>query len=281
MGRYVKRHFTDSSGNLYHETIDGQKIYLWGYDNEVLDAVRYGYRVRPASYSATVERIGSAVLHATCPIQNGIRRYIETAAGEFVCWLNNSDSRLREDNGDAAVLDGTIGNVMLYKPGYWFKLEAGVDGEGAYVDRWFSMEYIPGYTYRMPRSVSPWYGTFDNVNLRVASVCSLIFNVDGSIQRDAVTDLPDMAANAAQFRGGDNTTTWDDTYRSHLGRARTNVNRATLFDYHYGDLTSAAGGIMSELAQLWNAITIHKKHIMLPSLPKASDKADLEMALLW
>jgi hypothetical protein len=213
----------------------------------------YGYRVYTASTSAVPDRInliGNISLHQSQPINSLIKRYVENIDGTLNYWLDEDDSRLKADTTDAD-LTGVDGNVQLFKPAYWFRLDVGQDSGGRYVDRWFSLKEFAGATYRKEKSVSPFWGTFDNVNNRLASVCSLIFNVDGSIQRDAVTDLPDMAANAAQFRGGDNTTTWDDTYRSHLGRARTNVNRATLFDYHYGDLTSAAGGIMSELAQLW------------------------------
>ncbi len=251
MGRYVKRHFKDSSGNYYYQTIDGQKIYLWGYDNEVLDSIRYGYRVYTASTSAIPERIGSELLHQQQPINSQIRRYVEGADGSFKYWLKHDDSRLRADNSLPADLTGVDGNVQLYKPGYFFRLEVGEDANGRYVDRWFSNEYIPGYTYRPPRSTSAFWGTFDNVNNRLASVCSLIFNPDGSIQRDAITDFPLYAANAAQFRGGNNNAAWDGTYRSLLGHARTNVSRATIAGYRNGDLTEAAGGIISELAQLW------------------------------
>ncbi len=251
MNRYVRKFFKDASGNLYYKTINGEKKYLWGYDNEVLDAIRYGYRVYVNSLSATVERIGSALLHQSLPIQNQIKRYVEATDGTLMYWLDQDDSRFRGDNGAEADLTGAAGNVMLYKPGYWFKLEIGENSIGKYVDRWFSTEYIPGYTYRPALSISPWYGTFDNINNRIASVCSLQFNPDGSIKRDGVTDLPLFTDNASQFRGGNNNAARDNTYQTDQGMARTNVSRATLLTKHFGSLTTGAAGVMSELAQLF------------------------------
>lgn len=211
----------------------------------------YGYRQYISSKSRFVTRIGNLDLHKTLPLQNQIRRYLETPAGEFVCWLDGLDSRFRADNGLPVALDGTAGNVMLYKPGYWFRLETGSDGNGAYVDRLFSTIALPGFIYRKPLGGSAFWGTFDNVNNKLASVCSLTFNEDGSIARDGVTDLPVFAANAAQFRGGTNSTAWDGTYRSMIGTARTSVNRAAILPLHSGSLTHGAGQFMTELAQLY------------------------------
>ena len=211
----------------------------------------YGYRQYITSKSRLVTRIGNLDLHKTLPLQSQIRRYLEAPDGTFICWLDGLNSRFRADNGVEVALDGSVGNVMVYKPGYWFKVETGSDGNGAYVDRLFSLIELPGYIYRKPLGGSAFWGTFDNVNNRVASVCSLTFNADGSIARDVVTDLPVFAANAAQFRGGTNSNTWDNTYRSMLGTARTTVTRADIIAKGFGTLTGAAGQFFTELAQLY------------------------------
>lgn len=250
MGRYVRKYFKDASGNFYYRTIDGQKVYQWGFDNEVLDSIRYGYRVYLNSVSATVERIGSTLLHQSQPINSQIGRLIENDDGSVNYYLGEYDSRVKQSDGSPAVWDGTDGNIQLLKPGYYFKLELGENATGAYVDRWFSTEYIPGYTYRLPRFISPFYGTIDNVNNKLACVCSIKFEPNGEVLRDG-NGLPVYAANAAQYRGGNNSTSWDADYRSFLGMARTSLNRATLLTYHSGSLTTGAAGVMGELAQLF------------------------------
>ena len=65
-------------------------------------------------------------------------------------------------------------------------------------------------------SIAPWYSTYDNVNNRAATVCSLQFDEAGDILRDEVTDLPVYTTNAAQFRGGNNSATNDAAYRNNF-----------------------------------------------------------------
>ena len=206
----------------------------------------YGYEVDTTSKSKYVTRIGDTVLHNLLPIQNKIRRLVENWDGSFNYWLHPHNSLLKAD-GTPADLSGVTGNVMLYKPGYYFKLEK----DGNIVRRMFSEFPLPGYLYRPPGSISAFWSTFDNVNDRAASVSSLQFDEDGSIIRDDITGLPIYQANATQFRGGNNNSANDNTYRSLLGVARTNVNRATIRSH-----CVAAGGhngsynIARELAQL-------------------------------
>ena len=183
----------------------------------------YGYEVDRSSSSSATTRIDPAGLGKLLPIQNKIRRYVESHIGQFLYWLHPEDSTKKAD-GSPAVIDGSIGNEMLYIPGYYRKITPNFPKI-----RYMYSEYpLPGYTYVEPMSVAPWYSTYDNINNRAATVCSILFNADGSIQRDPVTDLLVYAANAAQFRGGNNSPANDALYNSFLGVARTSVNRTDI-----------------------------------------------------
>lgn len=207
----------------------------------------YGYQVDTTSKTKYPTRIGNLDLHRDLPIQNRIRRYVESHDGQFLYWLHSQNSSLRAD-GSAADLSGESGRVMLFKPGYYFKLEV----DGNLVRRMFSEYPITGYTYRPPAAIAAWYSTYDNVNNKAATVSSLVFDENGDIIRDEITDLPVWKENATQFRGGNNSSTNDDAYNSLLGVARSNVNRAdirakcTAAGTHNGSYW-----IMSELAQLF------------------------------
>ncbi len=68
--------------------------------------------------AAAVTRIASDMtLHASLPIQSGMRRCVMNASGVNY-YLDAADSTLKED-GTAAVLDGTDGDVMVEIPEHW------------------------------------------------------------------------------------------------------------------------------------------------------------------
>ena len=68
--------------------------------------------------AAAVTRIASDMtLHASLPIQSGMRRCVMNASGVNY-YLDAADSTLKAD-GTAAVLDGTDGDVMVEIPEHW------------------------------------------------------------------------------------------------------------------------------------------------------------------
>lgn len=68
--------------------------------------------------AGAVTRIASDMtLHASLPIQSGMRRCVMTTNGVNY-YLDAADSTLKED-GTAAVLDGTDGDVMVEIPEHW------------------------------------------------------------------------------------------------------------------------------------------------------------------
>lgn len=78
------------------------------------------------SVSDTFSRDGVAT--GTTPIHEGMRRCVLTDAGEIAYFLDPNDSTLKED-GTAANLDGTDGQVMVRVPKFWVRVSKLFNGE--------------------------------------------------------------------------------------------------------------------------------------------------------
>ena len=73
--------------------------------------------------AGAVTRIASDMtLHASLPIQSGMRRCVMNENGTVNYYLDAADSTLKED-GTAAVLDGSDGNVMVEIPAHYVLVE--------------------------------------------------------------------------------------------------------------------------------------------------------------
>lgn len=203
----------------------------------------YGIRGDSTSTDPILERIGNLDLHRTLPIQNRIKRFIENEDGTVKTYLNSNDSRLTI-SGDTAILDGTEGNVMLEKPEYYFRLEV----VGTQWSRMYSEYPLPGFIKMERKSVSPWYATFNNVTNEVASVSNLIWDGD-EIKRGA-DGYPEFTANAANYRGGSNSSAKDGAANSQLGTARTAVSKATVRSYCKNGTHIGTWRVMNEIAWL-------------------------------
>ena len=170
-----------------------------------------------------VERVGNLDLHRQLPIQKRIRRFVAKADGTVNYWLGANDSTLKEGGG-AAKLNGEDGNVLLYKPDYYRRLEYDAAQNCLVVG--ISEVELPGFTHMKERARSPWFATMDRVNNVPASVSCLTWNADGTPARDA-NGLLVFTSNAANYRGGTNLSDRDGTYRSELGMPVCNMNKAT------------------------------------------------------
>ncbi|MBQ1653122.1 MAG: hypothetical protein IIT61_03215 [Bacteroidales bacterium] len=81
----------------------------------------YGVKVDETNTdpAGAVARIASDMtLHASLPIQSGMRRCVLNSNGTVNYYLDAADSTLKAD-GTAAVLDGTDGDVMVEIPEHW------------------------------------------------------------------------------------------------------------------------------------------------------------------
>ena len=185
-----------------------------------------------------LERVGNLDLHRSLPIQKRIRRYMAKADGSVNYWLGANDSTLKEGGG-AARLNAVDGIVQLYKPDYYRRFEL----DGDYLLVAISEVPLPGFVHMKERSRSPWLASCNRTTNIPTCASFLQWNADGTLKRDA-DGLLVLADNAAEYRGGNNQTAYDGTYRSMLGMpmssASANMNtfrtrcRSLGEDWHFG-----------------------------------------------
>jgi len=170
----------------------------WPYDNY------YGVEWDTSASTTALTRIGKTTLHVSLPIQNRMRRCLLADDGHVVTYLGANDST-KTDTGASADLSGASGQVMVEIPEHWRKFEA--DGT-----KWrclISEIQLPGF-HKVPKMYrSAYQAALDRTNNKLASVVNT----------------------TAQYRGGNNTSGWDDTYRSLLGMPATNISLTNFRTY--------------------------------------------------
>lgn len=142
-------------------------------------------------------RIGKEELHKSLPLQSLMRRCILKDDGSVAYYLHANDSTKR-DNGATANLDGSDGQYMDELPDMYIRFET--DGDKS---RCLMSEHaLPGFTLWGKDYVSA---------------------VEATVQRSTNT-LCSVVNTDADYRGGNNNSAWDDTYRSLLGRPATAIS---------------------------------------------------------
>lgn len=164
----------------------------------------YGVRHNYNNSSPVLTRIGTPNLHVTLPVQSLMRRCILADDGTVVYYLDPNDSTKKADGTDA-VLDGTDGQVMVEIPTHYRRCTLGTD----YYDVEISLVPFTNAKKINKFYVSAYEAALDRTNLKLASVVNT----------------------TVQYRGGNNTSSWDDTYRSLLGMPVTNINTVTFHTY--------------------------------------------------
>jgi hypothetical protein len=157
----------------------------------------YGVEIDTVVANPTLTRIGRPELHVSLPIQSRMRRCLLNDNGTVNYYLHANDSTLR-DTGAAAVLDGSHGQVMVEIPEHWRKFEF----SGTKWRVLLSEFHLPGFQHVPKAYRSAYEAALDRTNSKLSSV---------------VNTTP-------EFRGGDNNSNWDGTYRSLLGRPATSIN---------------------------------------------------------
>lgn len=186
----------------------------------------YGLRVHldKSGHSVSdgkLERVGNLDLHRSLPIQNRLKRYVADADGSVNYWLGANDSRKKEGGGTAN-LNATDGIVQLYKPDYWRRFE--FDGNDLLVA--ISEVELPGFTHMSEKSRSPWLATFNRSTNVPTCACFLTWNGDVPARNEDGTLI--FTDNAATYRGGTNSTSYDGTYRSLIGMPASNTSKSTI-----------------------------------------------------
>ena len=153
----------------------------------------YGVEWDTSVANPEITRIGEMTLHASLPIQSGMRRCLLKDDGTVNYYLHATDSTKKAD-GTAAVLDGTDGQVMVEIPAHYRKFE--MDGT---IMRCFLAEgELPGF-HLVPKAYrSAYHAAVDRTNTSAPKLASVV-NL------------------TAAFRGGANNASYDGTYRSMLG----------------------------------------------------------------
>lgn len=160
---------------------------------------RYAYGVEwdTASSSPDGVRVGNIQLHRELPIQSKMRRCLLDRDGGVKEYLDN------ELSWGGSYLDYA---VMTEIPEHWYKL------------------YFNGTKFRMMLSEIPLPGYKHVDKFYISTYETRMYRTDNLLCSAAGTSkLSDP--NSINFRGGDNTAEWDDTYRSLLGCPVTNLTR--------------------------------------------------------
>lgn len=160
---------------------------------------RYAYGVEwdTASSSPDGVRVGNMQLHRELPVQSKMRRCLLGRDGGVKEYLDN------ELSWGGNYLDYA---VMTEIPEHWYKLYF----NGTKFRKMLSEIPLPGYKH-----VDKFY--ISTYEARMYRTDNLLCSAAGA------SKLSDP--NSTNFRGGDNTAEWDDTYRSLLGRPVTNLTR--------------------------------------------------------
>lgn len=160
---------------------------------------RYAYGVEwdTASSSPDGVRVGNMQLHRELPVQSKMRRCLLDRDGGVKEYLDN------ELSWGGSYLDYA---VMTEIPEHWYKLYF----NGTKFRKMLSEIPLPGYKH-----VDKFY--ISTYEARMYRTDNLLCSAAGA------SKLSDP--NSINFRGGDNTAEWDDTYRSLLGCPVTNLTR--------------------------------------------------------
>lgn len=160
---------------------------------------RYAYGVEwdMASSSPDGKRVGNMQLHRELPVQSKMRRCLLDRDGGVKEYLDD------ELSWGGSYLDYA---VMTEIPEHWYKLYF----NGTKFRKMLSEIPLPGYKH-----VDKFY--ISTHEARMYRTDNLLCSAAGA------SKLSDP--NSTNFRGGDNTAEWDDTYRSLLGLPVTNLTR--------------------------------------------------------
>lgn len=164
----------------------------------------YGVKINTNVADTTLERVGRAELHASLPVQSQMRRCLLNDNGEVVTYLHATDST-KTDTGAKADLTGASGMVMVEIPEHYRKFEF----DGSNILALISAFPLPGFHKVRKVYRSAYEATVERSTNKLASVVNT----------------------TADFRGGNNTAAWDDTYRSLLGRPATSISLTNFRSY--------------------------------------------------
>ena len=160
---------------------------------------RYAYGVEwdMALSSPDGKRVGNMQLHRELPVQSKIRGCVLDNSGGVKKYLGAS-SWSQEDMS----IDYLLEAIMAEMDRFWIRFYI----KGLKFGCMMSDTPMPGYTYINKRYMSAFEGGIDRPSMTLLSAYG-------------------TGSTNVNRRGGDNTSDWDGTYRSLLGRPVTNLTR--------------------------------------------------------
>lgn len=178
----------------------------------------YGIEKDLSVSSPTCTRIGSTDLHKSLPIHSRMKGCLLNDNGSVVEYLDPKD-------WTGQTRDGSRGQVMVEIPMHYRKFTY----EGSVMRVRISELPLPGY-HQVPKMYVSAY--------------------QATVQRSTNT-LASVVNDSTDYRGGNNTSGWDNTYRSLLGRPATSISRTNFRNYARKRKTGSTE---------WNCMTydIHK-----------------------
>lgn len=182
---------------LEYEDLSTEWVPAWEDIPDLEERYAYGVEWDTASSSPDGVRVGNLQLHRELPVQSKMRRCLLDRDGGVKEYLDN------ELSWGGSYLDYA---VMTEIPEHWYKL------------------YFNGTKFRMMLSEVPLPGYKHVDKFYISTYEARIYRTDNLLCSAAgASKLSDP--NSINFRGGDNTAEWDDTYRSLLGLPVTNLTR--------------------------------------------------------
>ena len=161
----------------------------------------YGIQWDKENTSPDCIRIGNMELHKSLPVQSQMRGCLLNDNGEVVQYLSNADWQ------NPSLLDGSQGQVMVEIPEFYWKFSESGNTQSVML----STVPIGGYKKVGKRFVSAYEATVDTYGgtNRLASVKSM----------------------ETRYRGCNNSSANDNTYKTGLGRPRTSMQLGTYRTY--------------------------------------------------
>lgn len=156
---------------------------------------RYAYGVEwdTASSSPDGVRVGNMQLHRDLPVQNGMRRCVLDNNGGVLRYIYDS-----KESQESALTQ----SLMTEIPQHWYRL------------------YFNGTKFRMMLSPIPLPGYNEVAKFYIGTTEAFMDRSSGLLCSAYINGTTNT-----NFRGGDNTAEWDNTYRSLLGCPVTNLTR--------------------------------------------------------
>lgn len=158
----------------------------------------YGVERDMSSSDSFYTRIGNMDLHRSLPIHNKIKGCLLNNDGVVIKYLN-------DESWEDEILDGSQGQVMVEIPGAYWKFEI---EETVYRIK-ISEFPLEGFTYHPTKYVGAYEAALNRTENKLASVVNT----------------------TEEYRGGNNQSEWDGTYRSLLGRPATSITRTNFRTY--------------------------------------------------